>query len=200
MADPAAVKSKNLLPLLSNIEVTILGEVMVGPVPKTTTPEPVSSVKALSNAKEAADVVRAEEPLVKTALSAVKPETVNPVKVGEAPELMFWMVLTTPEAAVKLVALKAATPLVAPSAAALAAVMVYVSPDREVEIPWPAVPLMAKVSPWTMVDEPESEVVLNSVPLIWVEITWPEPLITGVPLTDSTLSQPEPIFRAVSAA
>jgi hypothetical protein len=45
------------------------------------------------------------------------------------------MVLITPEEAEKLVALKAATPLVDPSAAALAAVIVRISPAKEVEIP-----------------------------------------------------------------
>ena len=42
----------------------------------------------------------------------------SPEKVGDAEVLMFWMVFTTPEEAEKLVELKAAAPLVEPSAAA----------------------------------------------------------------------------------
>jgi hypothetical protein len=45
-------------------------------------------------------------------------------KVGLAVVAMSWMVFTTPETAEKLVELKAAMPLVAPSAAALSMVMV----------------------------------------------------------------------------
>ena len=48
----------------------------------------------------------------------VRFDRVNPPKVGVEEVAMFWIVLTMPVEAEKLVALKAATPLVAPSAAA----------------------------------------------------------------------------------
>ncbi len=50
------------------------------------------------------------------------PFRVRPANVGVAVELMFWIVLMTPDEAEKLVELKAAIPLVTPSAAALSIV------------------------------------------------------------------------------
>ena len=87
-----------------------------------------------------------------TVVAPVKaPDRAKPTKVGLAPLLMFWIVLTTPDAALKLVALKVAIPLVAPSAAALA--MVMAEPD-------PVELLMVKVP-----DRPSSEVTPPEPPL-----------------------------------
>lgn len=55
-------------------------------------------------------------------------DRVRPPKVGVAEVLMFWIVLITPLLALKLVLLKAAIPLVEPSARALSIVMVPLLP------------------------------------------------------------------------
>lgn len=61
----------------------------------------------------------------------VKLDSVSPVKVGEAPLLMFWIVLITPEPlSEKLVELNVDIPLVEPLATALSIVMVE-PPDTE---------------------------------------------------------------------
>ena len=53
-----------------------VGLAIVGEVPNTTDPDPVSSDKELANTEEAAVVVRLLDPSVKTALEAVSPEKV----------------------------------------------------------------------------------------------------------------------------
>ena len=76
---------------------------------------------------------------------------------------------------------------------------VYVSPDREVSMPF-VPPDTVNVSPWITVDEPESEEVENKVPDSCPATTCPEPLITVVPPTENAESHPVPTAIAVSVA
>src|SRR3989344_8109928 len=76
---------------------------------------------------------------------------------------------------------------------------VKVSEEREVSIPL-VPPLMATVSAWITVEEPESADVENRVPDMTVEGTAPDPLTITTPATVTPLSHPVPMFNAVSAA
>ena len=72
---------------------------------------------------------------------AVSPDRFNPVKIGEAPVLIFWVVFTAPLETEKLVELKEATPFVVVVASIPATVSVPPSDtgEPETEIPVPAV-------------------------------------------------------------
>src|SRR3989344_4834821 len=76
---------------------------------------------------------------------------------------------------------------------------VKVSEEREVSIPL-VPPLMATVSAWFTVEEPESAAVENKVPDMTVEGTAPDPLTITTEATVIPLSHPVPMFNAVSDA
>lgn len=72
-----ALDVTNLLAVKAVVTVPVkVGASIVGEDPNTKAPEPVSSVIELAKAREAAVEVKFDEPSVKTALEAVKPERV----------------------------------------------------------------------------------------------------------------------------